>query len=89
MSNDLLNSPQIVAQYIILADETMYGFTSTSLWTPKLFPYQQTAFNVLYFAFVNPITMTVPPGYFLSVIMLWFDTNNVKNRQMSIKVAQK
>jgi len=31
--------------------------------SPQLYPYQQTAVNVLYFSFIHPKTMQVPPAF--------------------------
>ena len=57
---------QVLAQYILLADDTMSNpnFATTGDWTPQLYSYQQTAFNVLYFSFINPQTMPVVPKAF-------------------------
>ncbi len=49
--------------YIILADDYVDGFGSDADWQPALFPYQQEAANVLYFTFINPETMAVPPAF--------------------------
>jgi len=32
-------------------------------WVPQLHWYQQAGANVLYFCFINPLTMEVPPAY--------------------------
>ena len=52
-----------MAQYILIADDTQSGFGSGANWNPQLYPYQQTAVNVLYFTFINPNTMAVPPAF--------------------------
>lgn len=54
---------KVIGLYIILADETMSGFGSSSVWTPQLYPYQQTAVNVLYFSFIHPRSMKVPQAF--------------------------
>ena len=41
-----------VGIYIILADDTVEGFTTDSDWNPKLFDYQQSGSNVLFFTFM-------------------------------------
>jgi hypothetical protein len=45
---------KVVGLYIILADDTEEGFHTDSDWDPKLFEYQQTGANVLFFTFINP-----------------------------------
>jgi hypothetical protein len=49
--------------YILLADDGMPAFSTSSNWTPRLYPYQQTGANVLFFSFINPLTMKVPLSY--------------------------
>jgi len=46
--------------YLLLSDNTNSNFNDFSNWTPQLFPYQQQAANVLFFSFIDPITMNVP-----------------------------
>jgi len=58
-----LKFDEVVAQYILLADNTQAGFGTSDNWTPKLYSYQQSAFNVLYFSFIDPLTMTVPKSF--------------------------
>ena len=53
----------VMGIYIILADDTVEGFTTDSDWNPKLFDYQQTGANVLFFTFINPETMKVPKSF--------------------------
>ena len=48
--------------YILLADDDHKGFESTADWEPSLYEYQQTGANVLFFTFIHPQTMDVPPG---------------------------
>lgn len=48
--------------YLLLSDNTQTNFNDFSNWSPKLFPYQQQAANVLYFSFIDPTTMNVPVG---------------------------
>jgi len=55
---------KIVGLYILLADDTEDGFDSNSdSWTPALHSWQQEAANVLFFTFIHPGTMNVPPSY--------------------------
>ena len=55
---------QILGLYILLADDTVEGFESgASSWEPELHPWQQEAANVLFFSFIEPATMLVPPSY--------------------------
>ena len=54
---------KVIAFYILLADDTVPGFESDADWTPELFDWQQTAANVLFFTFINPTDMRVPPAY--------------------------
>ena len=53
----------VVGIYITLADDTVEGFETDSDWDPKLFEYQQTGTNVLFFTFINPETMQVPKSF--------------------------
>ena len=55
---------KIMGLYILLADDTEEGFESeTSSWEPELYPWQQEAANVLFFTFIHPTTMAIPPSY--------------------------
>ena len=55
---------KIMGLYILLADDTEEGFESeTSAWEPELYPWQQEAANVLFFTFIHPDTMAIPPSY--------------------------
>jgi len=55
---------KILGLYILLADDTEEGFESeTSSWEPELHPWQQEAANVLFFTFIHPATMAIPPSY--------------------------
>ena len=49
--------------YVLLADDTEKGFESDRDWNPKLYPYMQNGSNVLFFTFINPKTMEVPPSF--------------------------
>ena len=53
----------VLGIYILLADDTVEGFTTDSDWNPKLFDYQQNGANVLFFTFINPETMKVPKSF--------------------------
>ena len=48
--------------YILLADDDHKGFESTADYEPRLYEYQQTGANVLFFTFIHPQTMDIPPG---------------------------
>ena len=54
---------KILGIYITLADDTEDGFHTDADWDVKLYPYQQTGANVLFFTFVNPETMKVPKAF--------------------------
>merc|ERR1712002_815914 len=55
---------KILGLYILLADDTEDGFDSAqSEWTPQLYPWQQETANVLFFTFIHPGTMEVPPSF--------------------------
>merc|ERR1740123_831804 len=54
---------KVLGLYILLADDTEEGFTSEAEWTPRLRPWQQTASNVLFFTFIHPGTMEIPPAF--------------------------
>lgn len=49
--------------YVLLADDSEEGFESQANWEPKLYPYMQTGANVLFFTFIHPTTMEVPPAF--------------------------
>ena len=50
--------------YILLADNDEEGFENDSdSWTPELFPWQQESANVLFFTFIHPETMAIPPSF--------------------------
>merc|ERR1712002_688992 len=55
---------KILGLYILLADDTEDGFDSAqSEWTPQLYPWQRETANVLFFTFIHPATMDIPPSY--------------------------
>jgi len=54
---------KILGLYILLADDTEEGYDSNADWEPQLFDWQQTASNVLFFTFIHPETMEVPPSF--------------------------
>jgi hypothetical protein len=45
---------KVVGLYITLADDTEEGYHTDDDWEPKLYEYQQTGANVLFFTFINP-----------------------------------
>lgn len=49
--------------YILLADDDHKGFESDAVWEPRLHEWQQKAANVLFFTFIHPVTMDVPPAF--------------------------
>lgn len=52
-----------LGMYLLLADDTVAGYTSTDNWQPALNDYQVTGANVLFFTFIHPGTMKVPPAF--------------------------
>jgi len=54
---------KVLGLYILLADDSEKGYDSNADWDPKLFGWQQEASNVLFFTFIHPDTMEVPPSY--------------------------
>ena len=52
-----------IGMYLLLSDDTVVNYTSTSIWKPKLHAYQKQGANVLYLTFINPTNMSVPPAY--------------------------
>merc|ERR1712106_67429 len=54
---------KVLGLYIVLADDTEAGFGSDAQWDPQLFKWQQDASNVLFFTFIHPDTMEIPPSY--------------------------
>jgi hypothetical protein len=52
----------VLGLYLLLADD-FTSFGSSANWNPELFPYQQNGANVLFFSFVNPDTMSIPPAF--------------------------
>merc|ERR1740124_1917179 len=54
---------KILGLYVLLADDTEEGFESSADWDPKLFAWQQEASNVLFFTFIHPDTMDIPPSF--------------------------
>jgi hypothetical protein len=49
--------------YILLADDSEEGYESDSEWVPELYDWQQTGSNVLFFTFIHPGTMDIPPSF--------------------------
>merc|ERR1712241_55067 len=54
---------KVMGLYVLLADDSEEGFESHVDWQPKLYPYMQTGANVLFFTFIHPTTMEVPPAF--------------------------
>lgn len=63
--NSGLSLPKkVLGLYVLLADDDEDGYESDSdSWTPELFPWQQEAANVLFFTFIHPETMEIPPAF--------------------------
>ena len=53
----------VMGFYCLLADDPVAGYNSLSNWQPSLYDYQMQGSNVLWFTFINPQTMEVPPAY--------------------------
>ncbi len=49
--------------YILLADDDHKGFENNADWEPRLYDYQQKGANVLFFTFIHPQTMDIPPAF--------------------------
>ena len=54
---------KVLGLYILLADDTEKGFESDVVWSPHLYDWQQTSANVLFFTFIHPGTMEIPPAF--------------------------
>jgi len=54
---------KVLGLYILLADDSEEGYDSNAVWEPQLFSWQQEASNVLFFTFIHPGTMEIPPSY--------------------------
>ena len=52
-----------IGMYLLLSDDTVPNYTSTDVWSPSLYPYQQSGVNVVYLTFINPTYMSVPPAF--------------------------
>ena len=52
-----------MAMYILLADDTEEGYHTDDEWDPQLYPYQQEGANVLFFTFINPVSMEIPKSF--------------------------
>jgi hypothetical protein len=49
--------------YALLADDTVPNYGSNANWQPMLPQYMSKGSNVLFFSFINPTDMKVPPAY--------------------------
>lgn len=54
---------KILGLYVLLADDSEDGYDSLADWEPELFSWQQKSSNVLFFTFIHPDTMEVPPSF--------------------------
>jgi len=56
---------KVLGLYVLLADDDEDGYESNAEWKndPELFEWQQQAANVLFFTFIHPDTMDVPPSF--------------------------
>ncbi|WP_141736108.1 glycosyl hydrolase family 18 protein [Oligoflexus tunisiensis] len=52
-----------VGLYSLLADDADARYPSHADWQPELHRYQQEGFSTLYFTFIRPDTMSVPPAF--------------------------
>ena len=53
--------------YLLLADDARKGFESNAEWEPRMYEYQQKGSNLLFFSFIHPQTMEVPPGKYILI----------------------
>ena len=51
-----------IGMYLLLADDTVANYTSSSVWSPELYQYQESGANVVYLTFINPTNMSVSLG---------------------------
>lgn len=58
---------RMLGMYVLVADDTYPGHTSTDDWEPALHPYQQDGANALFLTFLNPSTMPALPPAFKSL----------------------
>jgi len=54
---------KVMGLYILLADDDHEGFENNAVWQPRLYEWQQKAANVLFFTFIHPVTMDIPPAF--------------------------
>jgi len=54
---------KVMGLYVLLADDSEEGFESNADWEPELFEWQQQGSNVLFFTFIHPDTMEIPPSF--------------------------
>ena len=54
---------KVMGLYVLLADDDHEGFESDAVWEPRLYEWQQKAANVLFFTFIHPVTMDIPPAF--------------------------
>jgi len=54
---------KVMGLYVLLADDSEKGFESNADWNPELFEWQQQGSNVLFFTFIHPDTMEIPPSF--------------------------
>jgi len=52
-----------MGMYLLLADDTVPGYTSNDNWQPALPNYLQSGSNVVFFSFLNPESMKVPTSF--------------------------
>jgi len=52
-----------MGMYLLVADDTITGYTSKDNWQPQLPEYLKSGSNVVFFAFINPETMAVPQSF--------------------------
>jgi len=54
---------KVMGLYILLADDDHEGYESNAIWEPRLYEWQKKGANVLFFTFIHPVTMDVPPAF--------------------------
>ena len=54
---------KVMGLYVLLADDDHDGYENDVVWEPRLYEWQQKAANVLFFTFIHPIKMDVPPAF--------------------------
>ena len=69
--------------YLLLADDAHKGFESNAEWEPRLYEYQQKGSNLLFFSFIHPQTMEVPPGKYILIKQAMISLRGMANHRFS------